>query len=51
MRLSNRDWIAWSILMAIAVIVGAYYSTQQQTGSSPSEDVYRIVVTPDRTSP
>ena len=48
MRLSNSDWIAWSVLMAVAVVMGAYYYTHQQTGLSPTDNVYRIVVTPDR---
>jgi hypothetical protein len=45
MRLSNRDWIAWSILAAMAVIAGAYYAQQRVNASS---DVYRIVVTAER---
>ena len=43
MRLSNRDWIAWTLAMAIAVAVGGYYYAQQQ---SASPYVYRITVTP-----
>jgi len=50
MRLSDRDWIAWSILMGIAVVVGAYYYAQHQTGESPAQYVYKIVVTADRPS-
>jgi hypothetical protein len=50
MRLSNRDWIAWSTLAAIAVVVSAYYA-QQQLNSSTTENVYRIVVTAERPSP
>jgi hypothetical protein len=38
------------MLMAIAVVVGGYYYTQSQVGSS-APNVYRIVVTPDRSSP
>jgi hypothetical protein len=48
MRLSNSDWIAWSILMAVALVVGAYYYAHRQTGSTPADNIYRIVVTPDR---
>jgi len=48
MRLSNRDWIAWSILTAIVLVAGAYFYAQQQMGTSPAVEVYRIVVTPDR---
>jgi hypothetical protein len=44
MRIS-RDWIAWSVVMAIAVVIGAYYYAQQQ-GLSPAGYVYKIVVTP-----
>jgi hypothetical protein len=48
MRLSNRDWIAWSVLAAIAAVFGAYYYAQTQAGSQAVAGVYRIVVTPDR---
>jgi uncharacterized protein HemX len=45
MRLSNRDLIAWTLAMAIAVAVGGYYYAQQQN-ASPSGYVYKILVTP-----
>lgn len=44
MRIS-RDWIAWSVLMAIAVVIGGYYYAQQQD-VSPVGYVYKITVTP-----
>ena len=44
MRIS-RDWIAWTLVMAMAVAVGGYYYAQQQ-GVSPAGYVYKIVVTP-----
>jgi hypothetical protein len=47
MRLSSRDWIAWTVLAGIAFVVSVYYA-QLGTGASPAEDIYRIVVTADR---
>ena len=48
MRLTNRDWIAWSLVMGIVIVVAAnLFAQQQQTGASPARDVYKIVVTPD----
>jgi hypothetical protein len=47
MRTYYRDWIAWSVLLAIAVVVGTEYYVQQTTGMSTPEYVYKIVVTPD----
>ena len=48
MRRSYRDWIAWSLLAAIAVIAGTEYYVQQQTGMSTTSYVYKIVVTGER---
>ena len=50
MRLSNRDWIAWSVLTAIVVVVAAYYAHQQQTATA-AFPVYKIVVTAERPGP
>lgn len=41
-----RDWIAWTLLVAIAVVVGTEYYLQTTTGLSTPEYVYKIVVTP-----
>ena len=46
MRLSNRDWIAWTLAMAMALAIGGYYYAQRQ-GVSPGAYVYKIVVTPE----
>jgi hypothetical protein len=46
--LSNRDVIAWTLLAAIVVAVAAFFAHQQATSSANSDDIYRIVVTPDR---
>lgn len=46
--LSNRDMIAWTLLAAIVVAVAAYFAHQQATSSTSSDNVYRIIVTPDR---
>lgn len=48
MRRSYRDWIAWSIIAAIAVVAGTEYYVRQNTGLSTPDYVYKIVVTPDR---
>jgi hypothetical protein len=42
-----RDWIAWSVVAAIAVVVGTEYYIQRATGLSTPEYVYKIVVTPN----
>ena len=47
MRRSYRDWIAWSVLAAIIVVVGTEYYVQQQTGMTTANYVYKVVVTPD----
>jgi hypothetical protein len=46
MRTYYRDWIAWSVVAAIAVVVGTEYYIQRTTGMSTPEYVYKIVVTP-----
>jgi hypothetical protein len=46
--LSNRDMIAWTLLAAIVVAVAAFFAHQQATSSTSPDDVYRIIVTPDR---
>jgi hypothetical protein len=46
MRTYYRDWIAWSLLAGIAIVVGVEYYVQQTTGMSTPEYVYKIVVTP-----
>jgi hypothetical protein len=50
MRRYYRDWIAWTLVAAIVVVVGTEYYVQQQTGMSSTAYVYKIVVTPDRTN-
>ena len=45
MRLTNRDWIAWSVAAAI-LVVGAFYYLESTTASTKMP-VYRITVTPD----
>lgn len=47
MRRSYRDWIAWSVVAAIVVVLGTEYYVQQQTGMSTGTYVYKIVVTPN----
>jgi hypothetical protein len=46
-RTYYRDWIAWSLLAAIAVVGGTEYYVQRTTGLSTPEYVYKIVVTPN----
>lgn len=46
MRRSYRDWIAWSLVAAIAVVAGTEYYVQQKTGMSTATYVYKVVVTP-----
>jgi len=48
MRRSYPDWIAWSLILAIAVIAGTEYYVQRQTGMSSAQYVYKIVVTGER---
>ena len=48
MRRSYRDWIAWSLVAAIAVVAGTEYFVQRQTGMSSTQYVYKIVVTGQR---
>jgi hypothetical protein len=48
MRRSYPDWIAWSLILAIAVIAGTEYYVQRQTGMSSVQYVYKIVVTGER---
>jgi hypothetical protein len=48
MRRYYRDWIAWSLIVGIAVIAGTEYYVQQTTGMSTADYVYKIVVTPER---
>jgi hypothetical protein len=48
MRRTSNDWIAWSLLLGIAVALGADYYIGRQTGVSGADYVYRIVVTADR---
>ena len=50
MRRSYRDWIAWSLVAGIAVVAATEYYVERQTGMSSAEYVYKIVVTPDRSS-
>lgn len=50
MRSYYRDWIAWTLLAAIIVVVGTEYYVQQHTGMSSAAYVYKIVVTPSHTS-
>jgi hypothetical protein len=46
MRISNRDWIAWSILAAIMVVAAGAYYAQLQPRAGDGVPVYKIVVTP-----
>lgn len=46
MRLTNRDWIAWSVAASIIVVGAVYYL--ESTTTSTVTPVYRITVTPDR---
>ena len=46
MRTYARDWIAWTLLAAIVIVVATEYYVQQQLGVSTPEYVYRIVATP-----
>lgn len=48
MRRTYRDWIAWSLVAAIAVVAGTEYFVQKQTGMSTPAYVYKIVVTGER---
>lgn len=48
MRRYYRDWIAWSLIIGIAVIAGTEYYVQRTTGMSTATYVYKIVVTPGR---
>ena len=50
MRRAYRDWIAWSLVMAIAVVAGTEYYVQRQTGMSTAAYVYKVVVTAERPS-
>jgi hypothetical protein len=45
-RTYYRDWIAWSVVAAIVLVVGTEYYVQRTTGLSTPEYVYKIVVTP-----
>jgi hypothetical protein len=50
MRRTYSDWIAWSLVAAIAVVAGTEYYVRQQTGLSTVDYVYKIVVTAERPS-
>jgi hypothetical protein len=50
MRTYSRDWIAWTLLAAVLVVAASEYYVRQQTGLSSTDYVYKIVVTPDRTT-
>lgn len=50
MRSYARDWIAWSLVAAILVIAVTEYYTERQKGLTAPEYVYKIIVTPSRTS-
>jgi hypothetical protein len=47
MRRYYRDWIAWSLIAALAVVAGTEYYVQTTTGMSTTTYVYKIVVTPN----
>ena len=49
-RTYGRDWIAWSLLAAIAIVAGTEYYVQRTTGQTTTDYVYKIVVTSDRSS-
>jgi hypothetical protein len=51
MRHYYRDWIAWSVLTAIIVVLSTEYYVQRQTGMSSAAYVYKIVATPDHSTP
>ena len=50
MRTYSRAWIAWTLLAAVIVVAASEYYVRQQTGLSSTDYVYKIVVTPDRTT-
>ena len=45
-----RDWIAWSLVAAIAVVAATEIYARQHAQISPSEYAYKIIVTPEHTS-
>lgn len=47
MRIYSRDWIAWTFLATVVIVVATEYYVRQQVGVSTPEYVYKIVVTPD----
>lgn len=45
-----RDWIALSLIAAIAFVAGTEYYVRQTTGMSTPQYVYKIVVTTNRST-
>jgi hypothetical protein len=48
MRTYSRDWIAWTLLLTVIIVVAADYYVREQVGVSTPEYVYKIVATPQR---
>jgi hypothetical protein len=48
MRRAYRDWIAWSLVAAIAIVVGTEFYVQQNQGMSTVEYMGKIVVKGER---
>jgi hypothetical protein len=47
-RTYGRDWIAWSLVVGIAIVAGTEYYIQRTAGMTTTDYVYKIVVTADR---
>lgn len=50
MQTYARDWIAWTLIAAIAVVAASEIYAQQHAQVSPAKYVYKILVTPDHSS-
>jgi hypothetical protein len=48
MRRSYRDWIAWSLVLGVAIIAASEYYVERQTGMSGVQYIEKIVVTAHR---
>jgi hypothetical protein len=46
-RTYGRDWIAWSLVVGIAIVAGTEYYIQRTEGMTTTDYVYKVVVTPD----
>lgn len=45
-----RDWIAWSLVAAIIVVVATEIYVERQKGMSAPAYAYKIIVTPEHTT-